>query len=195
MLRNSKVLPKERKKIMFKSPQPDFRLHVGWRTIKTAVTAMLVAIVYCLIGRNPAFACIGVIFGLGSDMPDSIKNGGNRLFGTLIGGLLSIVVFWIYLHIYPQGGHSVLLALLLGAAIVVLILLCQYFWPGGVQPGGVVLCIVLFSTPIDTYVSYSLNRIFDTAVGVIAALLVNYYLPRKRVVAFWEGCKGSFRCK
>ena len=25
---------------MFKSPQPDFRLHVGWRTIKTAVTAM-----------------------------------------------------------------------------------------------------------------------------------------------------------
>ena len=36
----------------------DFQLHVGWRTIKTAVSAMLVAIVYCLIGRNPAFACI-----------------------------------------------------------------------------------------------------------------------------------------
>jgi len=42
-------------------PRKDFRLHVGWRTIKTAVSAMLVAIVYCLIGRNPAFACIGVI--------------------------------------------------------------------------------------------------------------------------------------
>lgn len=73
-------------------PRKDFRLHVGWRTIKTAVSAMLVAIVYCLIGRNPAFACIGVIFGMGVDMQDSIKNGGNRLFGTLIGGLLSIVV-------------------------------------------------------------------------------------------------------
>lgn len=106
---------------MFQFPREDFRLHVGWRTIKTAVTAILVAVVYCLLERNPAFACIGVIFGLGTDMPDSIKNGGNRLFGTLIGGLL---------------------------AIVVLILLCQYFWPGGVQPGGVVLCIVLFSTPV-----------------------------------------------
>ena len=42
----------------------DFQLHVGWRTIKTAVSAMLVAIVYCLIGRNPAFACIGVIVAL-----------------------------------------------------------------------------------------------------------------------------------
>ena len=170
-------------------PHSDFRLHVGWRTIKTSVTAMLVAMVYCLLDRNPAFACIGVIFGLGTDMPDSIKNGGNRLFGTLIGGLLSIVVFWIYLHIYPQGGHSMLLAVLLGAATVVLIVLCQYFWPGGVQPGGVVLCIVLYSTPIETYVSYALNRILDTAIGVIVALLVNYILPRERVVALWEGFK------
>ena len=86
-----------------------------------------------------------------------------------------------------------LLAVLLGIATVILILLCQYFWPGGVQPGGVVLCIVLFSTPVETYVAYSLNRIFDTAVGVIVALLVNYFLPRERVVACWEKVKGLFR--
>lgn len=166
--------------------------HVGWRTVKTAVTASLLAVIYCLLDRNPAFACIGVIFGMGVDMQDSIKNGGNRLFGTLIGGLLSIVVYRIYLFPFPQGGHTVYLALLLGAAIVVLILLCQRFWPGGVQPGGVVLCIVLFSTPIETYVSYALNRIFDTAVGVILALLVNYLLPRERVDAFWEEIRPIF---
>ena len=121
---------------MFPSiPNPNFKLHVGWRNIKTSITAMLVAIVYCLIGRNPAFACIGVIFGLGYDMEDSIKNGGNRLFGTLIGGLLSIVVFRFYLIFFPQGGHTVFLAVLLGFAIVILILLCSYFWPGGVQRG------------------------------------------------------------
>ena len=57
----------------------------------------------------------------------------------------------------------------------------------------VVLCIVLFSTPVETYVTYSLNRIFDTAVGVIVALLVNYFLPRERVVACWEKFKGFFR--
>ena len=96
---------------------------------------------------------------------------------------------------FPQGGHTVFLALLLGAAVVVLILLCNYFWPGGVQPGGVVLCIVLFSTPVETYISYSLNRIFDTAVGVIVALAVNYYLPRERVVALWEGFKARISGK
>ena len=82
-------------------PRKDFRLHVGWRTIKTAVSAMLVAIV--------------------------------------------------------------------------------------------VFCIVLFSTPIETYMSYALNRIFDTAMGVIAALLVNDFLPRPRVVSLWEGFKGLFK--
>ena len=174
-------------------PNPNFQLHVGWRTIKTAVTAMLVAVIYCLIDRNPAFACIGVIFGLGYDMEDSIKNGGNRLFGTLIGGLLAIVVFWLYLLFFPQGGHTVFLALLLGVGVVILILLCNYFWPGGVQPGGVVLCIVLFSTPVETYISYSLNRIFDTAVGVIVALAVSTTTcPGKKSCPCGRGSKPEF---
>ena len=144
---------------MFPSiPNPNFKLHVGWRNIKTSITAMLVAIVYCLIGRNPAFACIGV--------------------------------FRFYLIFFPQGGHTVFLAVLLGFAIVILILLCSYFWPGGVQPGGVVLCIVLFSTPVDSYIPYALNRILDTSVGVIVALAVNYFLPRERVVCWWEKVTG-----
>lgn len=80
--------------------------------------------------------------------------------------------------------------MLLGFAIVILILLCSYFWPGGVQPGGVVLCIVLFSTPVDSYIPYALNRILDTSVGVIVALAVNYFLPRERVVCWWEKVTG-----
>ena len=60
---------------------------------------------------------------------------------------------------------------------VLLIILCQIFWVGGIQPGGVVLCIILFSTPVDTYISYALNRILDTGVGVLAALLVNSFFP------------------
>ena len=51
------------------------------------------------------------------------------------------------------------------------------------------LCIVLYSTPVETYISYALNRILDTAIGVIVALLVNYFLPRERVVALWDGFK------
>ena len=59
---------------------------VGMRNVKTALAAAFCALAYYFIGRSPAFACIGAIFGMGSDMEDSRKNGGNRLFGTLIGG-------------------------------------------------------------------------------------------------------------
>jgi uncharacterized membrane protein YgaE (UPF0421/DUF939 family) len=155
---------------------------IGMRNIKTAIAAALCAFIYYFLDRSPAFACIGAIFGMGGDLEQSKQHGGNRFFGTLIGGLLGIVLFWVYIQVHPDGGDSLLLVLLTFIGVVILIWLCQIFWVGGVQPGGVVLCILLFNTPVDTYVSYALNRIFDTAVGVLMALAVNWLLPRERIL-------------
>ena len=168
----------------------NINLHVGQRNVKTAVAATLCALLYFIVGRNPTFACIGAIFGLGSDMPNSRLNGGNRFFGTLFGGFLGMALFRLYIVFYPMGnedGMHALLFLLLFIGVVVLILVSQIcHWPGAVQPGGVVLCILLFNTPVDTYISYSLNRIVDTGIGVVIALLVNWLLPRERVIKFLE---------
>ena len=142
------------------------QLHIGQRNIKSALAATLCALLYFVIGRNPTFACIGAIFGMGSDMGNSRLNGGNRFFGTIIGGVLGMLLF---------------------IGVVVLILVSQTFhWPGAVQPGGVVLCIILFNTPVETYISYSIWRMIDTGVGVAIALLINYLLPRERVIRFFE---------
>ena len=150
---------------------------VGMRNIKTAIAAALCALVYYCFDRSPAFACIGAIFGMGSDLSNSKLHGGNRLFGTVIGGFLGMALFRFYLIFYPEGGRSLLLVALVFVGTVLLIWLCQIFWVGGVQPGGVVLCIILFNTPVDTYVSYALNRIVDTGIGVLAALAVNSIFP------------------
>ena len=158
-------------------PHPNRFPGVGMRNIKTAIAASLCALVYYFIGRSPAFACIGAIFGMGSDMEDARKNGGNRLFGTVIGGLLGMVLFRIYLFFVPDGHHTPLLALFTLVGTVILILACQSVWSGGVQPGGVIMCIILFNTPVETYISYALNRILDTGIGVLAALFVNAMLP------------------
>lgn len=147
---------------------------IGKRNLKTSLAAAICALIYAFFPtRSPAFACIGAIFGMGSDLQNSKLNGGNRFFGTIIGGLLGIVLFRFYLIFYPEGGHRWLLIPLTFVGTMILIVLCQMFWVGGVQPGGVVLCIVLFNTPIDTYVSYALNRMFDTGVGVLVAFIVN----------------------
>lgn len=156
-------------------------LHIGQQNIKSAIAATLVAAIYMLVGRNPTFACIGAIFGTGTSMDNSKLNGGNRFFGTIIGGLLGMGLFRLYIMIYPDGKTRPLMFLFLFVGVIILILLSRIFWVGAVQPGGVVLCIILFNTPVDTYISYSINRIIDTGIGVLIALVVSWLLPRERM--------------
>ncbi|MGN0774784.1 MAG: aromatic acid exporter family protein [Candidatus Ventricola sp.] len=151
---------------------------VGMRTVKTALAVALCTLVYYFVGRSPAFACIGVIFGMGYNLEDARKNGGNRLFGTIIGGVVGILLFRLYLVFVPDGHHTLLMVPFVFVGTILLIMACQMFWVGGVQPGGVVLCILLFNTPVATYIDYAMNRIFDTAVGVLIALFVSYVFPR-----------------
>ena len=150
---------------------------IGMRNIKTAIAATLCALVYYFFDRSPAFACIGAIFGMGSDYDMSKLHGGNRFFGTLVGGFIGMGLFAIYAELFPDGSNRWFLIPLTFVGVVILIILCQYIWVGGIQPGGVVLCIILFNTPVETYISYALNRILDTGIGVLAAFFVNAMLP------------------
>lgn len=167
--------------------QSPSHFHVGMRNVKTALAATLCALIYLPLQRNPTFACIGAVFGLGNSMGNSWLNGGNRLFGTIFGGLIGMGLFSLYVQVYPQAGLHPLILLLLFIGVIALILVSQLFkWPGAIQPGGVMLCILLFNQPVDTYVVYSLNRIFDTGIGVIIAMVVNLLLPRERVVRWMD---------
>lgn len=150
------------------------------RTVKMALAAALCALMYewFLPSRSPAFACIGVIFGMGETLEDSRLHGGNRLFGTIIGGLLGMALFRVYLFFRPQGGQSIGLVPLMFVGVVLLNLCCRAFWAGGLHPGGVVLCILLFNTPAETYVTYAIDRIIDTTVGVLFAWGISFFLPR-----------------
>lgn len=171
---------------------------IGMRNVKTSVAVAICALIYAFFPtRSPAFACIGAIFGMGSDLQNSKLHGGNRFFGTIIGGVIGIVLFRIYLIFYPQGGHTWLLVPLSFVGTMILIVLCQMFWVGGVQPGGVVMCIVLFNTPVENYIPYALNRMFDTGVGVIVALLVNSFFPGgftfKWMEELYNSCQRLYR--
>ncbi|MFI3228266.1 MAG: aromatic acid exporter family protein [Clostridia bacterium] len=153
----------------------------GQRGVKTALATMLCAFFYAFTSRNPTFACIGVIFGMGANLKDSILNGGNRLIGTIIGGCLGMILFSIYINVFGASNEIYLLPLLFIGTLLLVSASLIFKWPGAVQPGGVVLCIILYNTPIDVYMTYSLNRMFDTGVGVVFAILINVLISRERV--------------
>ncbi|MCI9438417.1 MAG: FUSC family protein [Lachnospiraceae bacterium] len=154
---------------------------LGLRSMKTALAAVLTALLYAFLpGSNPTFACIGAIFGMGADMEDSRRSGGNRFFGTIIGGFIGLGLYWAEHQFYPEGSYWLRLPLLFVGTILLITLCVLFHWPGGVQPGGVVLCIILFNTP-PHHIDYAINRMIDTGVGVVIAFLVNYLLPRSRL--------------
>ena len=98
-----------------------------------------------------------------------------------------MILFRIYIIFYPQGGFHFLMLPMVFVGVVLLILISQIVnWPGAIQPGGVMLCIILFNTPVATYIDYSVNRIVDTGFGVIVALAINYFFPREKVLEIKE---------
>lgn len=153
---------------------------LGQRSIKTALATAILALIYLPFGEPPTFACIGAIFGMGNDVGDSKKSGGNRLIGTIIGGFLGLIILWLEHLIFPEGNYYIRVALIFFGVILLVWASILFKWPGAVQPGGVVLCIILFETPAD-HLSYAVGRIFDTAVGVVFAILINAFFNRDRI--------------
>ncbi|MEG1874578.1 MAG: aromatic acid exporter family protein [Angelakisella sp.] len=151
---------------------------IGLRNLKTAISATLCALLYLFIDRNPTFACIGAVFGMDNSLESSWKTGGNRLAGTVIGGFLGMGLFFVYLQL-PNRWMRLLL---LFVGIMILIYLSQLLhFPGAIQAGSVVFFIVMLNTPQNAYISYALNRMVDTGIGVMMSICMNQLLSRERI--------------
>lgn len=152
---------------------------IGMRSIKTAISATIIAIIYILIDRNATFACIGAVFGMENEEKDSYwKTGGDRIIGTIFGGFLGIGLFFLH----QQTNSKLLQILLLCIGIILLILISQFVCcPGAIQGGAVVFYIVMLNTQQDEYILYAINRMIDTAVGVTLSVIINVALSRERI--------------
>ncbi len=149
---------------------------IGSRIIKTLISVFLVAITYdfALGGRNPCFACIGAVYGMGSFFSEGIKHGGNRFVGTLLGGLVVIPFYWLY-HNTPFGIPNYVF-LIIGAFLTIYINLI-FGANSAVQPSTVVYFVVIFTQAAEMYIPYTIARIIDTGAGVLCSLVINAILP------------------
>jgi len=161
---------------------------IGLRNLKTAIAATLCALIYAFIDRNPTFACIAAVFAMNTNLSTSMETGGNRLWGTMIGGFTGMLFFYLYKQFPPLFPKSELISesLFLFIGIIVMIIVSQIFHVNGAIPSGsVVFYIVMLNTPENQYISYAINRMFDTGIGVIIAIIVNMALPRSLFAKFF----------
>ena len=135
----------------------------GLRNKKTALSVFFCILLFELIGRpNPLFACSAAIICMKETVHYSYKIGVDRLIGTLLGGIVGLVFL-----LTTQS-------LIGGLGILIVIYLCNLFKKSdaSVISSIVFLAIVIGVSEKPPFL-YALDRMTDTFVGIIIALLVN----------------------
>lgn len=153
---------------------------IGMRNIKTSLSVFLCLLFFELINRdNSIFACIAAVICLQNTVLDSMEKGVARILGTIIGGVVGALVIFI---VNTYFGDKILI-FIIPLGIMLLIQICVSL---NLKQSVVICCVVYLSIMITKnhqggYVLYTINRVIDTSIGIIFALLVNRYfkLPEK----------------
>jgi uncharacterized membrane protein YgaE (UPF0421/DUF939 family) len=148
---------------------------LGMRNIKTAIAVVISILISSgLKMESPFYAAIASIISMQSSVKNSYKTGRNRMLGTLVGALVG------YLCALISPGNP----FLTGIGIVCVIYLCNLLnWQESSSIAGVVFCAIMLNLKGNSPIIYSINRIIDTFVGIIVAIIVNYFImpPKEKV--------------
>lgn len=140
----------------------------GMRTIKTGIAASLSLIIAQLLGyTNPIFIVIAAIFSMNKTVHSSFKSGLQRLTGTAFGAITGL----LFILVFPSPNF-----LLIGIGLIIVIGFCNCL---NIQNAIFLSCVVFCNITLDIIAEvspfmYSLNRFFDTFLGIAIAILVNF---------------------
>lgn len=147
---------------------------IGARNLKTALAVTLCVGFFELIHRQyPFYACIAAVICMKDTVENSYKMGKERMIGTITGGLvgLSFTFLALTFNLIKFPG------LITGAGVVLTIYLLNIFnKKGSVSIGCIVLIAIMTNLHGKAPYAYAFDRIIDTFIGIIIALLINKYI-------------------
>ncbi len=155
----------------------DIHYRPGLRAVKSALAVFICLLVSIPLHReSPFFSCIASIVCMQPTWEKSLRTGFHRFYGTVLGGTagyLSLVLFDLLPH-YREGLYVVILPL----GVLALITLCNVL---GIKESSSICCIVFLANtanfkPIPEALPYVCNRVIETTIGIVIAVLVNRYV-------------------
>ena len=148
----------------------------GLRIIKTFIAVSLAMLISSFRPGEglPFYSAIAAIICLKSDVEGSREIGINRVIGTILGGLCGLLYLLIVPANYlPRSVELILISLL---ASIIIWVMAMAGKPKAVS----IMAIVFLSITINhgnegnLPFLFAFNRTFDTMVGVISAIVVNW---------------------
>lgn len=157
---------------------PEHRHWIGMRIIKTVVAVFLCGLLAFFRDASGFYSMIAAVVCIQNSAGKTIESSINRMTGTLIGGVAGVLV------VYSLDTLGVLYLELLRYAVLAVMLipiikLCVAIKkPGCAAMACIVfLCVTVNHSIGDTPAVYSIDRLFETLVGVALACGIDILLP------------------
>lgn len=148
---------------------------VGGRTLKTVVAVYLCFLVDVARNSNTAFyAAIAAILCIQRTPKDSLREALNREIATIIGGIWGMAILLIEKNVYVIP-CEILRYLYLSILLIPIINFSVFIKQ---ENGTFLMCVVFLCITVthgsdESPLLFGFNRIVDTTVGIIIALIVN----------------------
>ena len=156
---------------------------LGLRAIKTAIAVSVCLFISVAFNRDAYFlSAFAAIICMQQTYDETFTAGLDRLFGTIVGGLIGYLLLQCSVLIsWYSNWWNILFAPL---CLLLIIYICNTF---NQQPSVSIACIVMLciiSQPDDNIsdvLMYAVNRVIDTSIGVIIAMLINrFFYPKDK---------------
>ena len=172
------------RELFFEEVETPHHFHIGMRIIKTVIAVFVCSIIGWLRGEMTFFSMIAAVLCMQKSAEKTFTTSFNRIMGTAVGGLYGVMVLFIETQVHAQKImplYCLIVSLMLIPVILTAIVIKK-------PSTAAFACVVFLSTTIyhvgdaDPY-TYALNRMLDTAIGIVVALVVNLAMPgpRKKV--------------
>lgn len=166
---------------------------IGLRTLKSAMAvfccAMLSFILQLIDGNlaenwfSPFFASIAACYSLHPDRKSSWRMAKTRTIGTIIGGIIGIIVIMIFSDLKDISNfYMFVYYVIVSLSIILVIEIALYLKQ---QPAVFVTIITFTSISLGSHTlsdfQFGLNRIVSTVIGIIISLLINIaHFPHRK---------------
>ena len=156
----------------------EHRHRIGMRIIKTVVAVFLCGVLGYLREAPAFYSMIAAVVCIQNSAGKTIESSVNRMIGTLIGGMVGVLVVYSLDTLgilYIELVRYAVLALMLIPIIEICLAIKK---PGCAAMACIVfLCVTINHSIGDTPAVYSIDRLFETLVGVALACGIDILLP------------------
>lgn len=166
------------KELFFEEVEAPHHFHIGMRIVKTVLAVFVCSILGWLRGETAFFSMIAAVLCMQKSAEKTLTTSFNRVIGTAVGGAYGVIVLFLETQFRLQR------ILPLFYLIVSLMLIPVILTATGIKKPSVAAfaCVVFLSTTVyhvgdAAPYTYALNRMLDTVIGIVVALIVNLAMP------------------